>query len=87
LALATFRLFVHLDAIFAALLSVSLVILGIVLFVIGVSMKQGNMIQRELWILQRHQLATTKAAETRLSALSAESTDQDEWLARITRAR
>jgi hypothetical protein len=41
---------------YTALLSISLVILGIVLFVMGVVVKQGNMIQREIWMLQSHQL-------------------------------
>jgi hypothetical protein len=36
-----------------ALLSVSMVILSILLFVIGVVLQQGNMIQRELWLLRR----------------------------------
>jgi glycosyltransferase involved in cell wall biosynthesis len=40
-------------SVYVALLSVSLVILGIVLFVMGVVLQQGNMIQRELWLLQR----------------------------------
>ena len=38
---------------YMALLSVSMVILSILLFVIGVVLQQGNMIQRELWFLQR----------------------------------
>lgn len=41
---------------FTALLSFSLLILGILLFVLGVVVKQGNMIQRELWMLQSHQM-------------------------------
>jgi hypothetical protein len=41
---------------YTALLSISLVILGIVLFVMGVVVKQGNMIQREIWMLQSHRL-------------------------------
>lgn len=40
---------------YTALLSFSLLILGIVLFVLGVAVKQGNMIQRELWMLQSRQ--------------------------------
>lgn len=43
-------------SVYMALLSVLLVILGIVLFVMGVVVQQGNMIQRELWLLQRAQL-------------------------------
>ena len=38
---------------YTALLGLSLLILAILLFVLGVVVKQGNMIQRELWILQR----------------------------------
>jgi hypothetical protein len=38
-----------------ALMSVSLVLLAIVLFVMGVILRQGNMVQRELWIMQRSQ--------------------------------
>jgi len=36
-----------------ALLSVSLVILGIVFFLMAVVLQQGWMIQRELWAVQR----------------------------------
>jgi hypothetical protein len=38
---------------FTALLSMALFIVAIVLFVLGVVVKQGNMIQRELWTIQR----------------------------------
>ncbi len=41
---------------YTALLSLSLLILGILLFVFGVVVKQGNMIQRELWMLQSRQI-------------------------------
>jgi hypothetical protein len=43
----------HEASIYMALLSVSMVILGIVLFVMGVVLQQGNIIQRELWSIQR----------------------------------
>ena len=43
-------------SIYAALLSLSLVILAVLLFVLGVILQQGNMIQRELWLLQRMDL-------------------------------
>jgi glycosyltransferase involved in cell wall biosynthesis len=43
----------HAVSIYMALLSVSMVILGIVLFVMGVVLQQGNIIQRELWSIQR----------------------------------
>jgi glycosyltransferase involved in cell wall biosynthesis len=42
---------------YTALLSLSLIIVAIVLFVLGVVLKQGNMIQREIWWLQRNQLS------------------------------
>ena len=38
---------------FNAVMGVSLVVLAIVLFMMGVVMQQGNMIQREIWLLQR----------------------------------
>jgi dolichol-phosphate mannosyltransferase len=66
LTIAVWSLYFKQDAIYSALLSVSLVILGIVLFVIGVVMKQGNMIQRELWILQRNHLASNAGGAARL---------------------
>jgi glycosyltransferase involved in cell wall biosynthesis len=53
-ALALF--FLNMVSAYTALMSFSLVILGILLFVLGVVVKQGNMIQRELWILQSNQL-------------------------------
>ena len=39
---------------FAALLAILLFVIGIVLFVLGVILHQGNMIQRELWLLQKN---------------------------------
>lgn len=41
-------------AVYSAMLSVLFFSLSIVLFVLGVVVKQGNMIQREIWLLQRH---------------------------------
>jgi glycosyltransferase involved in cell wall biosynthesis len=46
---------------YTALLSMALIIVAIVLFVLGVVVKQGNMIQRELWTIQRFHLALQKA--------------------------
>ena len=43
-------------AAYTALWGVSFVILGLVFFVLGVVVRQGNMIQRELWKLQRFHL-------------------------------
>jgi hypothetical protein len=40
-------------AAFLALLSVSLIILGLVFFMMAVILQQGWMIQKELWTLQR----------------------------------
>lgn len=50
---ALILLYLHMVSAYVALLSVSLVVLGIVLFVLGVVLQQGNMIQRELWLMQR----------------------------------
>jgi dolichol-phosphate mannosyltransferase len=46
---------------YTALLSMALFIVAIVLFVLGVVVKQGNMIQRELWTIQKFHLALEKA--------------------------
>jgi hypothetical protein len=43
----------HAVAAFLALLSVSLIILGLVFFMMAVILQQGWMIQKELWTLQR----------------------------------
>ena len=60
-------------AAFAALTSFSMILIAILLFVMGVVLRQGNMVQRELWILQQNQRrmmnptftrATDKGAET-----------------------
>ena len=40
-------------------------LLLLVLFVIGVVMKQGNMIQREIWIMQRELLTARQQASLR----------------------
>jgi glycosyltransferase involved in cell wall biosynthesis len=45
---------------YTALFSLALFIVAIVLFVLGVVVKQGNMIQRELWTIERFQLALEK---------------------------
>ena len=45
---------------YMALLSMALFIVAAVLFVLGVVVKQGNMIQRELWTIQRFHLALEK---------------------------
>lgn len=43
-------------AAFNALMGVLLLVLSIVLFVMGVVLQQGNMIQRELWLMQQDRL-------------------------------
>lgn len=43
-------------SVYMALMSLSLMILAIMLFVLGVVVKQGNMVQRELWQLQSEHL-------------------------------
>jgi len=40
------------------------VILAIVLFVLGVILQQGNLIQRELWIMQSYQLRMQRRNES-----------------------
>lgn len=47
----------HMVAAYTLLLGFSLIIVGSVLFVLGVVVRQGNMIQRELWVVQRNQIA------------------------------
>jgi len=47
-------------SVYMALMSVSLVVVAMVLFVLGVVVKQGNMIQRELWSIQRSQLGRAR---------------------------
>jgi glycosyltransferase involved in cell wall biosynthesis len=49
-ALALFYL--NMVSAYTALMSFSLLILAVVLFALGVVVKQGNMVQRELWMLQ-----------------------------------
>ncbi len=44
-------------AAYTALLSLLLLIVGNMLFVLGVVLKQGHMVQREIWTMQRNQLA------------------------------
>ncbi|MEZ4423543.1 MAG: glycosyltransferase family 2 protein [Gemmatimonadota bacterium] len=56
---------------FSALLSVSMVILGILLFVIGLVLQQGNTVQRELWLLQRQQILERRAAPPPPAAVAA----------------
>lgn len=84
LLVAIASLYLHLVAAYSALFSMSLIILGIVLFVIGVVMKQGNMIQRELWIVQRYQL---RGGNTDVIPVERDGTPPDVRTERLTRAR
>ena len=45
--------FMRLVSAYTAIFGVSLLIVGMLLFVLGVVLKQGNIIQRELWLMQR----------------------------------
>ena len=66
---------------FAALLSMELSIVAMVLFVLGVVVKQGNMIQRELWTIQRFHLALEKRTA------AGEATVEENAPERVMRAR
>jgi len=67
-AAAILKYMLHMVAAYTALLGFSLIIVGSVLFVLGVVVRQGNMIQRELWVVQRNQIAQQKLeAESRPS--------------------
>lgn len=50
---------------FIALTSFSMILIGILLFVIGVVLRQGSMIQRELWIVQQNQRRILNPTYTR----------------------
>jgi len=65
LVAATIFYILHMVAAYTALLGVSLVIVAMVLFVLGVVVRQGNMIQRELWLVQRFQIAQEKRSAPR----------------------
>ena len=59
--------FLQLVAAYTALMGAAFLIVAIVLFVLGVVVKQGNMIQRELWMLQRSHLLLHQSQETVLT--------------------
>jgi glycosyltransferase involved in cell wall biosynthesis len=48
---------------YTALFGLSLSIVGMVLFVLGVVLKQGNIIQRELWLIQQRLLSDHRVAD------------------------
>ena len=52
-------------AAYTALLSLSLMVASMVMFVLGVVLKQGHMVQRELWTMQRGQLQAAAERETK----------------------
>jgi hypothetical protein len=52
------------------LFGLSLSIGGMLLFVLGVVLKQGNIIQRELWLMQRAGLQPGVGARERVSSTS-----------------
>jgi glycosyltransferase involved in cell wall biosynthesis len=54
-AQAVYFFYFGMVAAYAALFGVSLMILAIMLFVLGVVVKQGNIVQREIWMLQQSQ--------------------------------
>jgi glycosyltransferase involved in cell wall biosynthesis len=54
-------------AAYTALLSILLLVAAMVLFVTGVVLKQGNMVQRELWTMQRDQLRARSRGSSRTS--------------------
>ena len=55
----------NLVSVYMALMSVSLFILAIVAFMFGVVVKQGSMVQREIWLMQSRQIA--ELAQLRLT--------------------
>jgi glycosyltransferase involved in cell wall biosynthesis len=67
-AAAILKYMLHMVAAYTALLGISLIIVGSVLFVLGVVVRQGNMIQRELWVVQRNQIAHQKQESERQAA-------------------
>jgi glycosyltransferase involved in cell wall biosynthesis len=64
-AWAVLKFLRHEVSAFLALTSFSLIMIGILLFVIGVVLRQGSMIQRELWIVQRNQRRILNPTYTR----------------------
>jgi len=60
---AVILLSIRMVSVYAAIISVSLLIVSMVLFVLGVVLKQGNIIQRELWMMQRGRLSEAPASE------------------------
>jgi glycosyltransferase involved in cell wall biosynthesis len=53
----------RMTSVYAALMSIALVILGVLLFVLTVILQQGRLIQREIWSLQRTLSIATRERE------------------------
>jgi len=60
-------------AAFVALTSFSMILIAILLFVMGVVLRQGNMVQRELWILQQNQRRMMNPTFTRHTDMKPEA--------------
>lgn len=63
-------------AAYTALLSISLFVFSTLLFVLGVVLKQGNMVQREIWTLQRDQLMNARRGNPVAEASAASRTEE-----------
>ena len=74
--LAVISYVTHQVAAYAAIVSLLFVIFSFVLFVAGVMLKQGHMIQRELWILQSGLLVKPGEAQRAAEA-------EKEWKTRV----
>ena len=59
--------FRHLVSAYAALTSFSLFTMAFIFFVLGIVVKQGYMIQRELWTLQHYQLRSARSSSDLLN--------------------
>lgn len=71
--LAVVYYFTEQVAAYSAIVSLLLFIVAFGLFVAGIIFKQGNMVQRELWILQSGLLANPPAARNRMPTISPEA--------------
>lgn len=63
---------------FAALTSLSMMLIGLILFIMGVVLRQGNMVQRELWIVQRNQRRILNPAFTRCTDRRSEENGRED---------
>lgn len=67
---AAVLLVLHETSVYMALMSVSLLVLALVLFIFGVVVKQGYMVQRELWLLQQQHMRMQRRRRRRDSVAS-----------------